>query len=203
MEMMGRRAQEWPAGPIHACSLSGTHRRLHTHPTPPPARPERKGSLLFPHNGSRRAAKALKTKGGYFRKCRVCRESRGKVHKQAFRMPSLMLVTKNQENYFSVYSCSNWDLTNEYIMSKEQCIHTLTREKAAAQQRARASHHFKARQFQLLFIRERSKVWGQGVRRRDGSGRDAQNPGLKVCSTRAENIFPAKSSLCFGSSRKV
>lgn len=88
-----------------------------------PARPERKDSLLFSHNGSRRAAKALKTKafaGGYFRKCRVCWERKGKVDKQAFGMPFPMLVTENQENDFSIYSCSNWDLTNEYVMSKEQ-----------------------------------------------------------------------------------
>lgn len=35
-------------------------------------------------------------------------------------------------------------------MSKEQYIHTLTREKAAVKQRARASHSFKARQFKFL-----------------------------------------------------
>lgn len=43
MEMMERRAREWPAGPIHACSLSGTHRRLHTHPTPSSCQARKKG----------------------------------------------------------------------------------------------------------------------------------------------------------------
>lgn len=81
-------------------------------PIPPlhPAGPERKSSPLLPHNGSRRAAKPLKTKalaGGYFRKCRVCWERKGKVDKQDFRMVFLMLVTKNQENDFSIYSESN------------------------------------------------------------------------------------------------
>lgn len=85
---------------VHSLAGSGGSTPI---PPPPPARPERKGSLLFPHNGSRRAAKAWETKalaGGYFRKCRMCRERRGEVGKQAFRMPSLVLVSKKTGKLF-------------------------------------------------------------------------------------------------------
>lgn len=108
METMERRAQACPAGPIHTCSLPGTQTRLHTHPTPRPARPERKAALLLSHNQSKRAEKAPKTKGpsagrvGWGDILGNC--WKGKVDKQAFMMHLLVLMTRNQANYFSFYS---------------------------------------------------------------------------------------------------
>lgn len=116
-----------------------------------PARPERKGSLLFSHNGSRRAAKAWKTKalaGGYFRKCRVCWEREGKVDKQAFRMPH---VGDWKPGKLFQHLLISKLIFNKWIYYEQRAI-TLTHVKAAAQQRARASHHFKARQFKLLLL---------------------------------------------------
>lgn len=170
-------------------------------PIPPlhPAGPERKGSLLFPHNGSRRDAKPLKTKalaGGYFRKCRVCWERKGKVDKQAFRMAFLMLVTKNEENYFSIYSDSNWDLTNEYIMSKKQSHSPM--KKLLLCKGPEPPTILRPDSFNCC-CSEGEVRFGGRVR----EGGDAQNPGLRVCSTRAENTFPAKSSSCLGSFRRV
>lgn len=107
-------------------SLAGKHAST---PIPPlhPGRAERKGSLLFIF--TQREQKSCKGsedkrvcggRGGCFRKCWVCWKGKGKVDKWAFMMHLLVLMTRNQENYCSLYSYSDWDLTNEYILGKEQ-----------------------------------------------------------------------------------
>lgn len=90
---------------------------------------------------------------------------------------------------------------NKWIYYEQRAV-TLTREKAAAQQRARASHHFRARQFQLLLLRERNKGLGAGCEKEMGvvemhkiQGERSALLGLKT--------LPAESSSWFGSSRRV
>lgn len=73
MEMIERRAQEWPAGPIHTCWLSGRRTRLHTHPTPSSRHARKEGlpPIYFYATGAKelqrlRRQKGLRGQGGVF-----------------------------------------------------------------------------------------------------------------------------------------
>lgn len=65
MEMMERRAQEWPAGPIHTCWLSGRQTRLHTHPTPSSRQARKEGlpPIYFYATGAKELQRLRKQKG--------------------------------------------------------------------------------------------------------------------------------------------
>jgi len=84
MEMIGKWAQERPAGPIHVCSCSDMHTLLHTHPCLQSHGPEAEGWLLLAHMGAERC------KG--FEDKRVW-EGEGTVDKQAFMV--LLLVFRS------------------------------------------------------------------------------------------------------------
>lgn len=134
-------------------------------PIPPlhPARPERKGSLLFSHNGSKRAAKTSKTKGSAGRDILGNAASAGrgkrKVDEQDFMMHLLVLMTRKPGRLFQHLLIFKLRL-NQWILHGQRAVTPAYGKLLHSKGQARASDHFKVKQVQLLLSQRWEATFG-------------------------------------------